>query len=126
MARGTYKCRIIKRDRDIIYSIIRTALESIDITIKKSQSRKTNDIKIKSHFKFGDFGEIKYLDIWGDRITVLLQITSCPSCLVLIPIAYIDKKYVYNNLFKLMQVKNLLRAIANNYPDFVSIKCERC
>lgn len=126
MTRGVYKCRIIKRDRGILYSIIRTALESIDITIKKSQSRRTNDIKIKSHFKFGDFGEIKYLDVLGDKISVLLQITSCPSCLVLIPIAYIDKKYVCNDYLKLWQVKNILRAIANNYQDFINIKCERC
>ena len=126
MTRGIYKCRIIKRDRDIIYSIIRTALESIDITIKKSQNREINDMKIKSHFKFGGFGELKSLDVWGDRITVILQFTSYPNCAVLIPIAYIDKKYVCNDFLKLWQVKNILRAIANNYSDFVSIKCERC
>ena len=126
MTRGLYKCRIIKRDRDILYSIIRTALESIDITIKRVQSNEINDMKLKSHSKFGDFGELKSLDVYGDRITALLQITSCPSCLVLIPGAYIDKKYVCNDYLKSRQVKNILRVIANIYSDFVSIKCERC
>lgn len=129
MTRGIYKCRIIKRDRDIIYSIIRTALESIDITINKSQSREINSMKIKSRSKFNDFGELEYLDIYGNKIVAALSSTSvASSCghLLLIPIADIDEEYVYSNSNKLVQIAKLLEAIANNYPDFVNIKCERC
>jgi len=129
MTRGLYKCRIIKRDRDILYSIIRTALESINITIKRTQSTEINIIEIKCPSKFSDFGELEYLDIYGDKIEAALSSSStCSSCnhLLLIPIAYINKEFSYRDLNKLLQIKNLIRAIANNYQDFVNIKCERC
>ena len=129
MTRGIYKCRIIKRDRDIIYSIIRTALESIDITINKLQSREINSMKIKSRSKFSDFGELEYLDIYDNKIVAALSSSSvASSCghLLLIPIAGIDEEYVCSNSNKLELIVKILKAIANNYPDFVDIKCERC
>lgn len=129
MTGGLYKCRIIKRDRDILYSIIRTALESIDITIKKTQSTEINSIEIKCPSKFSDFGELEYLDIYDGKIEAVLSSSSiCSSCnhLLLIPIAYINKEFSYRDLKEVVQIKNLLRAIANNYQDFINIKCERC
>ena len=129
MARGLYKCRIIKRDRDILYSIIRTALEPINITIKKVQSMEINSIEVKCPSKFSDFGELEYLDIYDGKIEAALSSSStCSSCnhLLLIPIAYIDKEFSYKDLNEVVQIKNLLRAIANNYQDFIDIKCERC
>ena len=129
MTRGLYKCRIIKRDRDILYSFIRTALESIDITIKKTQSTEINRIEIKCPSKFSDFGELEYLDICDGKIEAVLSSSSiCSSCnhLLLIPIAYINKEFSYRDLKEVVQIKNLLRAIANNYQDFINIKCERC
>ena len=129
MTRGLYKCRIIKRDRDIIYNIIRTALEPINITINKTQSMEINSIEVKCPSKFSDFGELEYLDIYDGKIEAALSSSStCFSCnhLLLIPIAYIDKKFSYSDLNEVVQIKNLLRAIADNYQDFIDIKCERC
>ena len=129
MTRGLYKCRIIKRDRDILYSIIRTALESINITIKKTQNMEINSIEVKCPSKFSDFGELEYLDIYDGKIEAILSSSSiCSSCnhLLLIPIAYINKEFSYKDLNKVVQIKNLLRAIADNYQDFIDIKCERC
>ena len=129
MTRGIYKCRIIKRDRDIIYNIIRTALESINITINKTQSMEINSIEVKCPSKFSDFGELEYLDIYDGKIEAILSSSSiCSSCnhLLLIPIAYINKEFSYKDLNKVVHIKNLLRAIADNYQDFIDIKCERC
>ena len=129
MTRGIYKCRIIKRDRDILYSIIRTALESINITINKTQSMEINSMKIKSRSKFSDFGELEYLDIYDNKIVAVLSSTSvASSCdhFLLIPTAGIDEGYVCSNSNKLELIVKILKVIANNYPDSVDIKCERC